>query len=127
MRSASASSTGECPPVLANSLPRGGPFLLATALEALGLSRFEALDPGPAAFNFKEARRCLADGPAPEGKGVAISPFAPCVAPAATMRRWLSRVPRGCYIMGQGRRSTACCGPLCGVGCWSRGSTSGSP
>lgn len=97
----------DVPPVLANSLPRGGPFLLATALEALGLSRFEGRDAGPTAFNFKEARRCLADeGAVSEGDGVAISPFAPCVAPAATMKRWLSRVPRGRYIMGH-----VACGP----------------
>lgn len=88
--------------VLANSLPRGGPFLLASALDLLGYRRFSGAANTPRALNYLEAKKALQQGvPAadtPDAIGVSL--FAPLEASPATVQRWLTTVANGEYIMG---------------------------
>jgi hypothetical protein len=87
--------------VLANSLPRGGPFLLGSALQCLGYRKYVKADTdnSPAAFNYLEARQALQQHPPQTGKDlIGISPFAPCYAEPALMAAWLSGVQRDEYI-----------------------------
>jgi hypothetical protein len=103
--------------VLANSLPRGGPFLLATALDLLGYRRFAGTADTPRALNYQDAKNALAKEPpvadpsteftlrneglrASNSTTIGVSPFAPLSASPATVRRWLTQVTIGEYIMG---------------------------
>lgn len=87
--------------VLANSLPRGGPFLLAGALETLGFARYPGGAAGvPRSLNFEEVKNALRDAPAEAGAPtVDVSPFAPWPVPPTTLRRWLDAVAPGQYLM----------------------------
>ncbi|MCB0062125.1 MAG: hypothetical protein KDE19_08425 [Caldilineaceae bacterium] len=44
--------------VLANSLPCGGPFLLASALDLLGFHKFMGDASTPRSLNYRDAKMC---------------------------------------------------------------------
>lgn len=88
--------------VLANSLPRGGPFLLGSALQCLGYRKYvkaEGDDTSPAAFNYLEAQKALQKHPPQTGNNlIGISPFAPCYVESPLMADWLSKLHGDEYI-----------------------------
>ncbi len=88
--------------VLANSLPRGGPFLLASALDLLGYRRFAGTADTPRALNYQDAKNALAKESPVAGISVTIgvSPFSPLDASPAIVQRWLTQVSTGEYMMG---------------------------
>jgi hypothetical protein len=96
--------------VLANSLPRGGPFLLASALDLLGYRRFAGTADTPRALNYQDAKNALAKEPpaadpstalkASNSTTIGVSPFSPLNASPTIVQRWLTQVAVGEYIMG---------------------------
>lgn len=88
--------------VLANSLPCGGPFLLASALDLLGCHKFTGNAGTPRALNYLEAKNALAqESPTPASAAtIGVSLFAPLSASPATINRWLAAVAPGDYLMG---------------------------
>jgi hypothetical protein len=96
--------------VLANSLPRGGPFLLASALDLVGYRRFAGNADTPRALNYQDAKNALAkESPvadpsttprASNSVTIGVSPFSPLDAPRAIVQRWLTQVSIGEYMMG---------------------------
>jgi len=87
--------------VLANSLPCGGPFLLASILDALGRERYTGREALPAAFNFKDTKNALQKRQIPpEDATIGVSPFVPWHVDAVTLHEWLSGVDQGQYMIG---------------------------
>lgn len=88
--------------VLANSLPCGGPFLLANVLDLLGCHKFTGNTGTPRALNYLEAKNALIqESPAPtSATTIGVSLFAPLLASPATINRWLTAVVAGDYLMG---------------------------
>lgn len=87
--------------VLANSLPRGGPFLLASALEGLNYEKYTGRAGMPAAFNFRETKKALTNRQiASEDATIGVSLFAPWYIDSLTMHQWLAGVDEGEYMMG---------------------------
>lgn len=86
--------------VLANSLPRGGPHLLFSAISVLGYPKYAGYHDFPKAFNYAEAKRVLAKSTPPSAstERIGISPFAPLYADLVSMQQWLEVVPLGHYI-----------------------------
>lgn len=88
--------------VLANSLPRGGPFLLGSALHYLGYQKYIKAEDDhhlPAAFNYLEAQKALQHHTPKIGNDlIGISPFAPCYVESPLMADWLSKLQRNEYI-----------------------------
>lgn len=106
--------------VLANSMPRGGPFLLTSALQLLGYRKYAGADRHgtPAAFNYQEAIKALQGRPGQPGEGmVGISPFAPCYVGQARMHEWLSVLAGDEYIMAHLPLSAALPVALQGLNC----------
>lgn len=96
--------------VLANSLPRGGPFLLSSALALLGYQKYAGSDihGTPAAFNYREAKKALKGKKTKAGENmIGISPFAPCYVDQALMHDWLTILASDEYIMAHIPVSTA--------------------
>ena len=87
-------------PIIANSLPLGGPFLLMKVLDSFGFRKYDQQPGTPQAFNYKEVKEILAlqtaqdltDNPIP------ISPFAPCYVNQCLFRQWLGALLPGQYI-----------------------------
>jgi len=92
--------------VVANSLPRGGPFLLASALDLLGYRKFAGNGDTPRALNYQEAKKALAKVSSlahPHvdlSDSIGVSLFAPLAASPTTVRQWLTAVTVGEYMMG---------------------------
>lgn len=92
--------------VLANSLPRGGPFLLGSALQLLGYRKYAKVednaledDTSPSAFNYLEAKIALNGRKTQAGEGmVGISPFSPCHLEQSLVQDCLSRLANDEYI-----------------------------
>lgn len=90
------------PSVLANSLPRGGPFLLSSALAVLGYHKYAGatVNKTPAAFNYLEAKKALQGRVAHPGENmIAISPFAPCYVEQDLMHDWLGMLSDEEFMM----------------------------
>lgn len=88
--------------ILANSLPRGGPFLLTSALRLLGYHKYNRAEQcqTPPAFNYLEAKKALQGREVAAGDAhIAISPFAPCYVEASIMRDWLGVLHADEFIM----------------------------
>lgn len=87
--------------ILANSLPRGGPFLLAGVLELLGYAKYAGDSAGvPRALNFEEVKNALKTMPtAADAYAIDVSLFAPWAVPQSVLRGWLDSVAPGCYLM----------------------------
>jgi len=106
--------------VLANSLPRGGPFLLSSALRILGYRKYSGADVHgtPAAFNYLEAQKALQGRQtAPGDNMIGISPFAPCYVEQAMMRDWLSVLAGDEYIMAHIPWSSVLSSAMAGLAC----------
>jgi hypothetical protein len=87
-------------PVIANSLPLGGSFLLMKILESFGYQKYAKNQGTPQAFNYKEVKEALATQ-APtslDDNAIAIGPFAPHFVNQSTFCHWLEVVSRGEYI-----------------------------
>lgn len=87
--------------VLANSLPRGGSFLLASALQLLGYHKYAGAEQyhTPAAFNYLEAKKALGDRQTRAGdQMIGVSPFAPCYLEQHLVHDWLGRLAKDEYI-----------------------------
>lgn len=87
--------------VLANSLPRGGPFLLASALQLLGYRKYAGAEQQqtPAAFNYLEAQKALGGRQTQAGDNmVGVSPFAPCYLEQELVHDWLGKLANDEYI-----------------------------
>lgn len=88
--------------VLANSLPRGGPFLLASTLDLIGYCQFSSNDDTPSALNYQAAKKALhkVAPAANHPEAIGVSSFAPLYAVPTTIQRWLTAVAVGEYMMG---------------------------
>jgi hypothetical protein len=88
--------------LLANSLPRCGPFLLASALDLVGYCKFVGNDHTPRALNYQEAKNALQKvAPAANlAETIGVSLFAPLFAPPTLVHQWLTAVTAGEYMMG---------------------------
>lgn len=92
--------------VLANSLPRGGPFLLGSALQLIGYQQYtkaegHALedDTSPAALNYLEAKKALNGRKTQAGEGmIGISPFSPCYLEQSLVQDCLRHLANDEYI-----------------------------
>lgn len=87
-------------PIIANSLPLGGSFLLMKILDSFGYQKYAGQQGTPQAFNYKEVKTALArqESHVPGANPIAISPFAPCNVNQSLFRDWLDVVPAGNYI-----------------------------
>lgn len=106
--------------VIANSMPRGGPFLLTSALQLLGYRKYAGADKfgTPPAFNYQEALKALQGRPGQPGEGmVGVSPFAPCYVEQGRMREWLGVLAGDEYIMAHLPWSAALPAALQGLSC----------
>ncbi len=87
-------------PIIANSLPLGGPFLLMKILDSFGYQKNVPQPGKPQALNYKEVKAALAQQTSSDlGENpIAVSPFAPCHINQSTFSGWLEAVPAGSYI-----------------------------
>ena len=88
--------------VLANSLPRGGPFLLTSALQLLGYQKFLGAEQyhSPAAFNYLEAKKALQGRQTSAAENmIGISPFSPCYLEKSLLQNSLNYLSQNEYIM----------------------------
>lgn len=106
--------------VLANSLPRGGPFLLGSALQLLGYQKYAGVecDNSIAAFNYLEAQKTLAGRQTQAGENmIGVSPFSPCYLEQTLVRKSLSHLAHNEYIPAHIPWSPALSGAMRGLNC----------